>query len=73
MVEKLVDVWLYNIQGKVKVLIVTYQCKLKNSSSTEIKISHEHKEVGLYSIAEIINLKLPEGYKKSIELSAKMI
>ena len=72
-VEKLVDVWLYNIQGKVKVLIVTYQCKLKNSSSTEIKISHEHKEVGLYSIAEIINLKLPEGYKKSIELSAKMI
>ena len=27
-VEKLVDVWLYNIQGKVKVLIVTYQCKL---------------------------------------------
>jgi mutator protein MutT len=65
-VEKMVDVWLYNIQGKVKVLIITYQCKLQNSSATEIKISHEHKEVGLFSLQEIDELKMPDGYKKSI-------
>ncbi len=65
-VEKMVDVWLYNIQGKVKVLIITYQCKSQNPSSNKIKISHEHKEVGLFSLQEIEQLKMPDGYKKSI-------
>ena len=65
-IEKIVDVWLYNIHNKVKVLIVTYQCKLKNPSSTEIKISHEHKEVALFSLQEIELLNMPEGYKDSI-------
>ena len=66
-VEKMVDVWLYNIQGKVKVLIVTYECKFQNPSSTEIKISHEHKEVGSFSFDEISKLNMPDGYKNSIK------
>ncbi|MEY2829286.1 MAG: hypothetical protein RIQ33_1144 [Bacteroidota bacterium] len=65
-IKKIVDVWLYDIKGKVKVLIITYQCKHNYSSTDEIKISHEHKEVGLFTLAEIINLNMPEGYKNSI-------
>ncbi len=71
-VEKMVDVWLYNIQNKVKVLIITYQCKLQNPSSNEIKISHEHKEVGLFSLQEIEQLNMPNGYKNSIN-KTKMV
>lgn len=65
-VERIVDVWLYDVKGKVKVLIITYQCKHNYSSADELKVSHEHKEVGLFTAEEIKNLNMPDGYKNSI-------
>jgi 8-oxo-dGTP pyrophosphatase MutT (NUDIX family) len=66
-VESIVDTWLYDIKGKIKVLIITYKCKLKNTAHHQITISHEHKEVGLFLINEIEILNMPDGYKNSIK------
>jgi hypothetical protein len=63
-VERLLDCWVYDILGRVKVLIVTYGCSLH--SSAPIAISGEHKEVGLFRLPELAALPMPEGYKASV-------
>lgn len=65
-IHSIIDVWMYNILGKVNVLIVTYLCKPLFLDEKTIQISHEHKEVGLFTRDEIKGLKMPEGYKNSI-------
>jgi 8-oxo-dGTP pyrophosphatase MutT (NUDIX family) len=63
-VERLLDCWVYDILGKVKVLIVTYGCTL--TSAAPITISSEHKEVGLFGVQELARLPMPEGYRASV-------
>ena len=63
-VDRLLDCWVYDILGKVKVLIVTYGCRL--DSPRPIAISSEHKEVGLFALPEIDRLPMPEGYRASV-------
>jgi 8-oxo-dGTP pyrophosphatase MutT (NUDIX family) len=63
-VDQLLDCWIYDILGKVKVLIVTYGCVLQ--SDGEISISNEHKEVGLFRVSELDHLPMPEGYRASV-------
>lgn len=65
-VNSIVDVWLYDILGKVKVLIVTFYCNKLFFDLNKIKISHEHKEVGMFNYDEISQLNMPQGYKDSI-------
>jgi 8-oxo-dGTP pyrophosphatase MutT (NUDIX family) len=68
-VSTLVDTWMYNVLGKVKVLIVTYYCNPLEINQDLVKISHEHKEVGFFKPEEIGGLNMPEGYKKSISIA----
>lgn len=63
--DKIIDSWLYTIRPKVKVLIVTYGCILKNNNRHP-KISSEHKELIMASPQEVMLLNMPDGYKKSI-------
>ena len=63
-VERLLDCWVYDILGRVKVLIVTYGCHL--ASAAPISISSEHKEVGLFRVPELGALPMPEGYRASV-------
>jgi 8-oxo-dGTP pyrophosphatase MutT (NUDIX family) len=63
-VERLLDCWLYDILGRVKVLIVTYGCML--DSGAPISVSSEHKEVGLFGVQELERLAMPEGYRSSV-------
>lgn len=44
--------------------IATYGCY--PTSDTQPVLSHEHKEVGLFSEAEVPTLAMPDGYKRSI-------
>jgi 8-oxo-dGTP pyrophosphatase MutT (NUDIX family) len=60
---EILDCWLYDIQGRVEVLVVTYGCILHGG---EVTLSHEHKAVGLFSPGEIEELPMPEGYRRSI-------
>ena len=60
----LLDSWQYHIREGVDVLIITYGCHV--NTDTAPVVSHEHKEVGLFSAAEVEELRMPSGYKKSI-------
>ena len=61
----LLDSWVYHIAAGVDVLIVTYGCYPVPFAS--ITHSPEHKAVGLFTLQELQDLPIPEGYKKSIQ------
>ncbi|MFD6140643.1 NUDIX domain-containing protein [Promicromonospora sp. NPDC060271] len=61
----ILDTWMYYIQvAKKHVFIATYGCYPE--ADVEPVLSHEHKEVGLFTAAEIARLTMPEGYRRSI-------
>jgi mutator protein MutT len=62
--DAILDSWAYEVRAGTIVLIVTYGCRLKGAG--EIRISHEHKQVGLFAPDEIDALPMPEGYRRSI-------
>ena len=66
----ILDSWVYQITPQVQVLIITYVCTLFEPIKA-LTHSHEHKEVGLFDVAEVPSLHMPEGYKRSIQMCAK--
>ncbi len=69
---KIIDTWLYNINNRINVFILTYLCIIKDDLDlNDIKISDEHQEIGFFDIDEIESLKMPDGYKSSIRKSFK--
>lgn len=46
------------------VFIVTYGCYVDGDAS--LILSHEHQEIGLFTEHEVPDLRMPEGYKRSI-------
>jgi 8-oxo-dGTP pyrophosphatase MutT (NUDIX family) len=64
-VTTLLDVWVYNILGQVDVFIVTFATRPIDGDA-DIRLSQEHKEVGLFSYEDIATLNMPRGYKESI-------
>lgn len=63
----LLNVWMYQVTEDRQVFIVTFATE-PVSTLRELKVSHEHQEVGFFSSKEIDDLNMPSGYKKSIEL-----
>ncbi|MGP4112348.1 NUDIX hydrolase [Streptomyces sp. 4N509B] len=58
-------VWVYEpIPGR-RVLIVTYGCTVLTPEATPV-VSHEHKQVGLFTVDQVDALTMPAGYKKTI-------
>ena len=64
------DTWIYEIGPGATVQIVTYGCS--ETSLVEASVSHEHSELGWFPLADVANLVMPEGYKRSIANWAKM-
>lgn len=61
----ILDTWMYYINAAEKhVFIVTYGCS--PTGNTQPALSHEHKEIGLFSEDEVASLVMPDGYKRSI-------
>jgi 8-oxo-dGTP pyrophosphatase MutT (NUDIX family) len=61
----ILDTWMYYINVAEKnVFIVTYGCY--PIGNTQPVLSHEHKEIGLFSESEVASLVMPGGYKRSI-------
>ncbi|QNP74945.1 NUDIX domain-containing protein [Streptomyces roseirectus] len=58
-------VWIYEPVPGRRVLIVTYGCTILTPDSPPV-VSHEHKEIGLFTGQEVAGLTMPEGYKRSI-------
>lgn len=61
----LLDSWVYHIYEGVDVLILTYGCYPTPFST--VTHSPEHKAVGLFSPEEVKTLRMPDGYKNSIQ------
>jgi mutator protein MutT len=62
-VEAILDCWRYEL-ATGEVVIVTYGCRCRGEAG--LQISAEHQALGLFGIAEIAALAMPEGYKRSI-------
>ena len=62
--DALLDAWLYEVLPGREVLIVTYGCRYDGGG--DVRMSDEHNAVGLFDIAEIDGLPMPEGYRRSI-------
>jgi 8-oxo-dGTP pyrophosphatase MutT (NUDIX family) len=58
------DCWQYHICEGQDVVIVTYGCYV--ASTTPPMISNEHKRAGLFTHGEVLDLNMPNGYKRSI-------
>jgi mutator protein MutT len=63
-VGRLLDVWVYEVQPKAEVLIVTYSCHWNRKDLP--KISDEHTAMGWFDLEEIRGLRIPEGYLRAI-------
>jgi 8-oxo-dGTP pyrophosphatase MutT (NUDIX family) len=65
--EPIIDSWMYYIDAVERhVFIVTYGCHPE--SDVEPILSHEHKEIGLFTEQEVADLRMPDGYRRSIAL-----
>ncbi len=61
--------WVYFVNS-VHVLIVTYALHISGDAAG-MRISHEHKELRSFPLADIAGLRMPDGYKRSIALYAE--
>jgi 8-oxo-dGTP pyrophosphatase MutT (NUDIX family) len=60
----ILDAWQYHIREGRDVLILTYGCHPEGSQPPVL--SHEHADVGFFSLPEVADLSMPAGYKDSI-------
>ena len=60
----LLDTWVYSITPEVRVLIVTYGCS--EIAEVEAVLSHEHKQLQWFPLAQVPALRMPEGCKASV-------
>jgi 8-oxo-dGTP pyrophosphatase MutT (NUDIX family) len=63
--DRILDSWVYPING-VEVVIVTYAATT-GATASDLVLSHEHKELGLFAVADLDRLPLPTGYRRSID------
>lgn len=66
----LLDAWVYRIANSVDVLILTYICHMHQSSNAVQ--SPEGAKLRWFTYKEIKKLKMPSGYKKSINKYEKL-
>src|SRR5258706_6438178 len=63
-VAGILDCWVYEVLPQREVLIVTYGGTRRDRAP--LRISDEHRRVGLFALCEIEALPMPEGYRRSI-------
>ena len=64
-VRALLDAWVYPITPRARVLIVTYGCV--EATRHEAALSHEHAQLAWFPVDALAALKMPEGYKRSVD------
>ena len=62
--ERLLDTWVYDIEGQGSLLIITYGCSV--NLPDPLALSEEHSEVRLFTTNDLKSLPLPGGYAASI-------
>lgn len=59
--------YIYKVLDIIPVLILPFECSTQ--SFDNMKISHEHKEIGIFSIHDLDHINLPQGYRNTIKLA----
>ena len=60
----LLDCWQYHIREGIDVVIVTDGCHVLSTDPP--LVSNEHKQAGLFTLGEVPELVMPDGYKRSV-------
>jgi 8-oxo-dGTP pyrophosphatase MutT (NUDIX family) len=68
--QTLLDSWIYTIVPGVNVLVLAYGCT--ESSLGEAVLSDEHSELRWFALGDVDELRMPDGYKKSIRTWAAL-
>lgn len=64
-VLEILDAWVYHIAvARKDVFIVTYGCT--STSAAAPVLSHEHNRIAEFREHEVVGLRMPDGYKRSI-------
>ena len=63
-VGPLLDCWVYHVLPQREVVIVTYG--LRRSGKGDLRVSEEHRRIGLFSIDHIGRIPLPRGYHRAV-------
>jgi 8-oxo-dGTP pyrophosphatase MutT (NUDIX family) len=63
-VEKILDSWVYEVQAAREVLIVSYGGR--RTDRRAMRVSGEHRRLGLFAPSELDGLPIAEGYRRSI-------
>ncbi len=62
-----VDAWMYEVRTGVTVLVVTYRCSpVITTRVSDLCLSHEHSQLGVFKALDLADLRLPLGYLRSI-------
>lgn len=61
----ILDSWQYHISPGRDVVIITYGCHTSSGGSPVL--SHEHKELGFFTLSDVDSLAMPDGYRRSIQ------
>jgi mutator protein MutT len=67
----LLDTWVYVITPQVRVLIVTYGCI--EVTPRDVVLSHEHQQLAWVPLPGLAALRMPEGYKRSVQRWAQRL
>jgi len=67
----ILDCWLYEVLPGREVVIVTYG--IQRLGNAPMRVSHEHKRIGMFRLNELNGLAMPEGYRRSIRTWASQI
>ena len=61
----LIDAWQYHLGAGADVLILTYGCHAATGQGEPV-VSAEHSQAGLFAVAAVKDLTMPDGYKNSV-------
>ena len=63
-VGRLLDCWVYEVSPGREVVIVTYG--LRRRDRGDLRVSQEHRRIGLFSLDQIDRIPLPRGYHRAV-------
>jgi mutator protein MutT len=70
-VGALLDCWVYEVLPKREVVIVTYG--LYRRDNCDLRVSEEHRRIGLFSLDQIDRIPLPRGYHRAVRAWALLL
>lgn len=68
---RILDCWIYEPLPQAFVVIVTYGCVERGFEP--LKLSDEHNALGWFTLEELAELPIPEGYRRSIRSWSSII